>query len=82
MNKNIDNSNISEFFDRKILIDLVQFKMPFGKHKGTIICNIPEHYLVWYKQKGFPQGKLGMLLETMYEIRVNGLEYLLKPLKR
>lgn len=55
--------------------------MPFGKYKGVLICNLPEPYLVWFYQKGFPPGKLGMLLATMYEIKLNGLEYLLKPLK-
>ncbi len=64
-----------------ILKDLVTTRMPFGRYKGTPICNIPEHYLVWMSQKGWPNGKLGMLLGTMYEIKLNGLEYLLKPLK-
>lgn len=66
----------------QILQDLVIFKMPFGKYKDRLICDLPEHYLIWYQNKGFPEGKLGMLLATMYEIKVNGLEYLLKPLKR
>lgn len=65
-----------------ILNQLVQTRMPYGKYKGVIICNIPEHYLVWYHSKGFPEGNLGMLLNTIYEIKLNGLEYLLKPLKR
>lgn len=65
----------------KILTELISFRMPFGKYKGVLICNLPEPYLVWYYQKGFPQGKLGMLLATMYEIKLNGLEYLLEPLK-
>ena len=65
-----------------ILNQLVQTRMPYGKYKGVIICNIPEHYLVWYYSKGFPEGNLGMLLNTIYEIKLNGLEYLLKPLKR
>lgn len=56
--------------------------MPYGKYKGYLICNIPESYLLWYKDKGFPKGKLGDLLATMFEIRVNGLEYLLTPLKK
>ncbi len=64
------------------LESLVTTKMPFGKFEGRRICDIPEFYLVWYKRKGFPKGKLGMLLETMYEIRLNGLEYLLDPLKK
>ncbi|MCB2196290.1 MAG: DUF3820 family protein [Bacteroidetes bacterium] len=67
--------------DSKILLELVKTKMPFGKYKGVLICNLPEPYLVWFYQKGFPPGKLGMLLATMYEIKLNGLEYLLKPLK-
>lgn len=65
----------------EILQLLVSMKMPFGKYKGYLLCNLPESYLVWFHQKGFPQGKLGMLLQTMYEIRLNGLEYLLTPLK-
>lgn len=61
---------------------LVQTKMPFGKYQGIPICNLPEAYLVWFKNQGFPKGELGMLLATMYEIKLNGLEYLLKPLQR
>ncbi|QDH80143.1 DUF3820 family protein [Echinicola soli] len=67
---------------KEILVDLVTKKMPFGKYKGKLICDIPEHYLVWMHGKGFPEGKLGMWLHTMYEIRVNGLEYLLVELKK
>ncbi|OFX44201.1 MAG: hypothetical protein A2046_16885 [Bacteroidetes bacterium GWA2_30_7] len=69
-------------FDSKILIELVTVKMPFGKYKDRLICDLPEYYLVWFKQKGFPQGKLGILLATIYEIKLNGLEYLLNPLKK
>jgi uncharacterized protein len=65
----------------KILLDIVNTKMPFGKYSGWRISDLPEPYLVWFKQKGFPQGKLGMLLQTLYEIKLNGLEYLLEPLK-
>lgn len=67
--------------DPTLLIDLVKMQMPYGKYKGYLICNIPESYLLWYKDKGFPKGKLGELMATMFEIRVNGLEYLLTPLK-
>jgi len=67
--------------DTEILTELVRFKMPFGKYKDRVIADLPENYLLWFRQKGFPSGKLGMLLETMYEIRLNGLEYLLKPLR-
>jgi uncharacterized protein (DUF3820 family) len=65
-----------------LLLDLVQAKMPFGKYKGTTLCDIPVSYLEWLSQKGFPPGKLGMQLGTLYEIKINGLEYLLMPLKK
>ncbi|MCJ0741567.1 DUF3820 family protein [Pedobacter montanisoli] len=66
----------------QLLKDLVEMKMPFGKYQGKQLCDLPETYLVWFKQKGFPQGKLGMLLETLYEIKLNGLEHLLSPLRK
>jgi len=65
-----------------LLLQLVKMEMPFGKYKGTILCNLPVSYLEWFKRKGFPKGKLGVLLETMYEIKLNGLEDLLRPLKK
>ena len=73
---------MSELPDKEIFIDLVREKMPFGRYQGRLICNLPEAYLVWFKQKGFPKGRLGVLLATMYEIKLNGLEYLLEPLKK
>lgn len=66
----------------QILQDIVTLRMPFGKYKGTLICDLPEYYLIWFQNQGFPEGKLGMMLSTMYEIKLNGLEYLLKPLKQ
>lgn len=68
--------------DKEILMDLVTKKMPFGKYKGKLICDIPEDYLVWMNKKGFPEGKLGMWLNTLYEIRLNGLEDILYQLKK
>ena len=67
--------------DPNLLLDLVKMPMPFGKFKGTILCNLPVSYLEWFQRKGFPAGKLGVLLQTIYEIKLNGLEYLLEPLK-
>ncbi|MBK9791913.1 MAG: DUF3820 family protein [Sphingobacteriales bacterium] len=66
----------------ELLLDLVQMKMPFGKYKDRILCDLPVSYLEWFAEKGFPPGKLGMLLSTMHIIKTNGLEYLLKPLKK
>ena len=60
---------------------LLETKMPFGKFKGFAIADLPEPYLVWFVGKGLPEGNLGQLLGLMYEIRCNGLEYLLNPLR-
>jgi uncharacterized protein len=65
-----------------MLIQIVTMRMPFGKYKGYILCNLPVSYLEWFQQKGFPDGKLGELLQTLLEIKMNGLEYLLDPLKK
>ena len=67
--------------DGKMLLDIVIMKMPFGKYKGTLLKNLPVSYLEWFQQKGFPKGRLGMMLETLYEIKLNGLEHLLSNLK-
>ncbi len=56
--------------------------MPFGKHKGSLLCDLPVNYLEWFQREGFPPGKLGMMLATVYEIKINGLEDLLKPIKK
>lgn len=66
----------------EMLLQLVRMKMPFGKYKDTLLCDLPVSYLEWFQRKGFPKGKLGELLETMYVIKLNGLESLLKPLKK
>ena len=67
---------------QKILLQLVHMRMPFGKHKGELLCDLPVNYLEWFHSKGFPSGNMGMLLSTLYEIKINGLEYLLEPLKK
>ena len=65
----------------ELLKDLVTMKMPFGKYKGRIMCDLPESYLIWFHSEGFPPGKLGEMIATLYEIKLNGLEYLLQPIK-
>jgi uncharacterized protein (DUF3820 family) len=67
--------------DSKILIEIVQTKMPFGKYKGTLLSDIPVYYLEWLRNKGFPPGKMGMLLSSVYEIKINGLNSILIMVK-
>ena len=64
--------------DKKAFIALATTKMPFGKYKGIRLVDLPEPYLVCFSQKGFPEGKRGEILQTVYEIKLNGLEYLFK----
>ncbi len=66
----------------ELLLQLVEMEMPFGRFKGRLLCHLPVSYLEWFKRKGFPPGKLGVLLDTMLEIKMNGLEELLEPLKK
>ena len=67
--------------DVKVLTAIVTTQMPFGKYKGTLISDLPVHYLEWLKNKGLPAGKLGMMLSTVYEIKVNGLTRILDVIK-
>lgn len=68
--------------DKEKLIELAHYRMPFGKFKGRYLVDLPEPYLVWFNQKGFPEGKLGLLLKSMFEIKVNGLEELIRRVQR
>lgn len=65
---------------QEYLVQLANATMPFGKYKGRKLIHLPEAYLIWFKNKGFPEGKLGLQLADICEIKSNGLEYLLKPL--
>jgi uncharacterized protein len=66
--------------DPQSLLELANATMPFGKYRDRRLCDLPEPYLVWFHQKGFPAGKLGRQLSAMYEIKLNGLEYLIKQI--
>ncbi len=68
--------------DPHILIDIIRIAMPFGQYKGRKICDLPVHYLEWFQRQGFPKGKLGMMMQTVYEIKINGLDHLIAQLKR
>jgi uncharacterized protein (DUF3820 family) len=61
---------------------LVTLRMPFGKHKGTVLADLPGNYLNWFAREGFPKGEIGRLLNLMHEIDHNGLSELLEPLRR
>ncbi|MGK5085422.1 DUF3820 family protein [Bdellovibrionota bacterium FG-1] len=66
--------------NQEFLLKLIQTRMPFGKYKDRLLVELPEPYVVWFSNQGFPDGELGTMLAIVYEIKVNGLEYLFKPL--
>lgn len=68
--------------DKEKLLELAHYKMPFGKYKGRYLVDLPIAYLVWFKQKGFPSGKLGEYLRTMLDVKSDGLEPIIKKLQR
>lgn len=63
------------------LLKIANLKMPFGKYEGIALIDLPEPYVVWFNKKGYPEGELGRLLALLYEIKLNGLEYLFEPLR-
>lgn len=68
--------------DKKVLLQIVTTRMPFGKYKGRLLCDIPVYYLVWCKQKdAFPKGKVGELLMNVLEIKTNNLGHILQEIK-
>jgi len=66
----------------KYLIRLANTKMPYGKYKDRFLIDLPEYYMVWYNNKGFPKGQLGEMLQLVYEIKINGLEHLIHNIKK
>ena len=68
--------------DKQFLIDVSKMRMPYGKYKGRFLIDLPEHYIVWYHNKGFPKGKLGQMLGLVYELQLNGLEDLIREIKK
>jgi uncharacterized protein (DUF3820 family) len=82
--KNYQASGVSPenlLSDSQALLELANAKMPFGKYAGGYLVDLPENYVLWFKQKGFPEGKLGKQMAAVCEIKVNGLEPLLRPLR-
>lgn len=68
--------------DHEKLIKLSHTKMPFGKYEGRFLIDLPEYYIVWYARKGFPKGVLGEQLQLVYELKLNGLEDLIRNIKK
>ena len=68
-------------YDHAQLLELAAMRMPFGKYQGRRLIDLPETYVVWFAGQGFPGGKLGTMLRAVYEIKVNGLEYLFDRLR-
>ncbi len=69
-------------FEKEDLLKLAKMEMPFGKYKGKRLIDLPEPYLLWFAEQGFPDGQLGKLMQLALEIKINGLEYLIEPLKK
>ncbi|MHA7058133.1 DUF3820 family protein [Aquimarina sp. M1] len=67
---------------KNFLVKLANTKMPFGKYKDRYLIDLPEHYIVWYHNKGFPKGTLGQQMQTVYELKLNGLEYLIRNIRK
>lgn len=76
------NMSSNSLPDPITLLNLLEMRMPFGKYAGQYLTDLPEPYVVWFAQRGFPSGKLGEMLQMVYEIKVNGLEDMLAPLRK
>ena len=64
------------------LLKLAAYRMPFGKYSNRLLIDLPDPYVVWFANKGFPEGELGKMLRIVHEIKINGLEYLFEPLRK
>lgn len=69
-------------FEKHDLVTIANMTMPFGKYQGTCLIDLPEEYLLWFANKGFPEGKLGMLMQLTLEILINGQRDVILPLKK
>jgi uncharacterized protein (DUF3820 family) len=67
--------------DPGVLLKIARTRMPFGRYKGRLLIDLPESYVIWFAKKGFPEGELGRMMEILYEVKMNGLEYLFRPLR-
>lgn len=72
----------SSTLDHELMLKLANYRMPFGKYTNRLLIDLPEPYVVWFANKGFPKGELGQMLAIVHEIKINGLEYLFQPLRK
>jgi uncharacterized protein len=73
---------MSRDLQKEALLELAHYRMPFGKYQDRYLTELPEYYLVWFRQKGFPKGKLGALLSASMEIKENGLEDMIRRIRK
>ncbi|CAH0529359.1 DUF3820 family protein [Vibrio hippocampi] len=69
-------------FQKQHLVKLATMTMPFGKYAGRVLIDLPEEYLLWFDKKGWPNGELGELLKLCLALKIEGLDSVVKPLKR
>jgi uncharacterized protein (DUF3820 family) len=82
MNTDVPQTCTEVSGDLDELLAMAEMRMPFGRYQGRLLIDLPEPYVVWFAKQGFPEGKLGRMLQVVYEIKVNGLEYLFTPLRK
>ncbi len=82
MSEELPQGGREVLWDPNDLLELASMRMPFGKYQGRLLTDLPEPYVVWLANQGFPEGKLGRMLQAVYEIKANGLEYLFVPLQK
>ena len=68
--------------DPQKLLKLASYRMPFGNYANRLLIDLPESYVIWFANEGFPKGELGNMLRIVHEIKINGLEYLFDPLRK
>ena len=80
-NKGSQSDHLQLGFSQEHLLKLAKWKMPFGKYSGQVLIDLPEEYLFWFEKNGFPAGELGDLLKFCLDLKIEGLDGLIKKLK-
>ena len=77
------NDDVSKYlgFSKEDLVKLAKWQMPFGKYAGRVLIDLPEEYLFWFQKNDFPKGELGELMKLCLELKIEGLDGVVKPLK-